>query len=77
MFWSKKKPIENPKTIDNIIDVLKMIQTRLNMLEADSEGLKAKFRKRLLPKSDDLDNHLESKGIDDGFNELRKLNKQS
>lgn len=63
-----------PKTIDQIIDILRMLEVRINSIDTEVEGLKAKARKRLFPKEPE-DENLATSGINDGFDELRKLNK--
>lgn len=76
-FWRKKEEKNSPKTIDMIIDLLGMVGTRLNALEADVMGLQAKFKRKLLPKDgEDSPPEPPLSEINDGFDELRKINKE-
>jgi len=74
MFWKKKETKDN-KTINHVIDALRMIEVRINSIEADVEGLRNKFKKKLLPKNVEDEGEFPSNRIQDGFDELRKLNK--
>jgi len=72
MFW--KKP-DSSKALKHISDLMTIVEKRLSSLEIEVDSLRIRMRKKLLSPQEAPEEKPE--GIDDGFNELRKLNKES
>lgn len=79
MFWKKR---EQPKFIEDLLNLIKLAEVRLCTVEAQVEIINGKFRKKLYRGSDkadegkDQDFSESDKGITDGFDDLRKLYKE-
>ena len=65
------------KTLDELLEALKLIDRALANVEHEVELLKAKFRSKSLQPTDleSKTNHAENSIKDDGFNEIRSLRK--
>ena len=72
MFWNKPN---SSKALKHIADLMTIIEKRISTLEIEVDSLKIRMRKKLFP-PDELP-VAKSEGIQDGFDELRKLNKES
>jgi len=68
MFWKNKKKIDS----DEYLKLRKLILD----LQLDVEQLQGRFKKKIKPKSD-IEEEVVTPPFDDGFNELRKLNKEA
>jgi hypothetical protein len=57
MFWSKKPPVEAPKSeydyIKEIAKIISLIQIRLNTLENDIMAINQRFKRKLISKDKD------------------------
>lgn len=69
--WFKKQ--DQSKVLKQLADLMTIIEKRVSSLEIEVDSLRIRMRKKLFPKEE-----LEElkPGIDDGFDELRKLNKE-
>lgn len=65
---------DSSKVLQQMADMMTIVEKRVASLEIDVDSLKMRMRKRMFPKEEEA-NPTSSEGIDDGFNELRKLNK--
>lgn len=75
MFWKKRKPeISSTETFKLIVETLKQAQVRLNSLEIEVDTIRKRIKKKLMPEEEPSVE--KQTAIDDGFNDLRKLNKE-
>jgi len=70
--WFKKQ--DNSKVLKQLADLMTIIEKRVSSLEIEVDSLRVRIRKRLFPK-EELQDELKPK-IEDGFDELRRLNKE-
>lgn len=71
MFWKKK---DNSDSWRDLIKILEIVQVRLSTLEALVEGINGKLRKKIYKETEDPQK-TEKVLYNDGFDELRNLNK--
>jgi len=71
MWWTKKQIPS--KVLIEMTEVMIMVEKRISSLEIAVDGLLIRMRKKMFPKGE-LEEETKP-GIDDGFEELRKLNK--
>jgi len=70
--WFKKQ--DSSKVLKQIADLMTIAEKRISSLEIEVDSLKIRMRKKMFPK--ETEESEESTGINDGFDELRKLNKE-
>lgn len=70
--WFKKQ--DNSKVLKELADIMTILEKRVSSLEIETDSLRVRMRKRLFPKEEE-EEPAKSK-IEDGFDELRKLNKE-
>jgi hypothetical protein len=75
MFWSKdKKKNENDEVFEKIVKLLKIVETEIARLDKEVEMLSLKMKSKFYGKTKD-DDEEEKKEKDDGFTEVRKMQK--
>lgn len=70
--WFRRR--DTSKALKELIELLTMLEKRISSMEIEVDSLRIRVRKRMFP-SKDVEEP-EKKGIDDGFDDLRKLNKE-
>lgn len=65
-FWKEKKQIDSKEYIE--------LRKKLDVIELDVEQLQNRFKRKMKPKTEEEETR--PSGIDDGMDELRKLNKE-
>jgi len=71
--WFKKQ--DSSKALKHIADLMTIVEKRLSTLEIEVDSLRIRMRKKLLAPQEAPE--VKPEGIQDGFDELRKLNKES
>lgn len=77
LFFSKKKKQDEEKVLDKVLELVKVVSTKLTQVEKEVDMIKEKLRSPLIKKKlSEGEEELEEKPlIDDGFDELRALRK--
>lgn len=70
--WFKKQ--DPSKVLKEMADLMTMIEKRISSLEIEVDSLRVRMRKKLFA-TENTDQEPEKSRIDDGFDELRRLNK--
>jgi len=74
MFWKKKKTNDNT-ILDKLIEIVQFVQMEVKVLQKDIELINAKLRKKVYKETAEEEPSTERVLYNDGFDELRKLNK--
>lgn len=75
MGWFSKA--YNPvAALAKISELMTIIQQRLCSLEVEVDSIKARFKRRLVPKGEEISEETQKELPPDGFDGLRKLNKE-
>lgn len=73
-FWNKR----SDATYKALLRVFELLQVEVKVLQKDIELINGKLRKKIYkPASKEEELEVSNPPIDDGFDELRKLNKES